>query len=93
MFIEGNFAVSDRPFIEAHFFFTVMDDFVDYLVDQASLTQVSRYEMLKNRGFEAPLDPAQWVCWSLRPNCELERTDEDAFLGKWSVKVTKRFVI
>ena len=43
-------------------------------------------EILKNPGFEDPINN-DWICVGA---CTVERTNEDAYQGQWSGKVTGR---
>ena len=43
-------------------------------------------ELLRNPDFEEPFDN-DWVCIG---DCTLERTNEDAYTGSWSARVTNR---
>ena len=56
------------------------------LVWALSAITAAQDELLKNPGFEDPIDN-DWICSGA---CTVERTNEDAYQGTWSGKVTGR---
>ena len=88
--IGGRFATPDKQMETVSIHINIEDTSINYLVDQASLKRISQGEMLKNRNFGNPLS-GNWVCWSIKNTCKLERTNEDAYFGGWSAKISNRY--
>ena len=60
---------------------------VEYLVDGLDVQYIPRTtQLVRNTGFEATVDD-EWQCLG---GCKIERTQEEAYEGSWSLKITKR---
>ena len=80
----SEFYLSDKPIKWLTMYLDISDPAVDYLVDGVSVVHIDHISPMRNGGFEGE---GAWFCFG---GCSLTYTQEEAYEGAWSGKVTGR---